>query len=107
MVLFSDVLDNFADVPNWVRAALALSLLMYEPVCTTFGATLGQHKMQIRVRKIGDETKPINLFQAIIRYFFKILLGWLSFISIFMSNKSRAIHDIVSGSVMVNAKTEA
>ena len=101
MILFSDVLSNFKDVPNWLRALLLISLFLYEPIATTFGGTIGNNIKGIRVRKNGDEVQSINFFQAIIRYFFKLLLGWLSFITIFSSDKKRAIHDIISGTVMV------
>ncbi len=106
MMLFADVLSSFKNVPDSVRALLYVLLLMYEPICTAFGATFGNHKMNIRVRKQSDETKRINIFQAIIRYFFKITLGWLSFISVFFNPKSRTLHDIISGSVMIKIKNE-
>jgi uncharacterized RDD family membrane protein YckC len=101
MLLFTDILDMFKNVPNWTRATLFISLLMYEPICTTFGATLGNDKMKIRVRKNSDATQSINIFQAIIRYSFKVLFGWISFITIFISPKSRTLHDMISGSIMI------
>lgn len=101
MILFSDVLSNFKDVPNWLRALLLIALFLYEPIATTLGGTIGNNIKGIRVRKNSDEVQSINFFQALIRYFFKLLLGWLSFITIFSSDKKRAIHDIVSGTVMV------
>lgn len=101
MIIFSDVLSSFKNVPDWLRAVLLLSLFLYEPIMTTFGGTIGNNFKGIRVRKNSDETESINIFQAIIRYFFKLLLGWLSFITIFSSTKKRAIHDILSGTVMI------
>lgn len=101
MIIFSDILSNFKNVPNWLRAVLLISLFLYEPIATTFGGTIGNNIKGIRIRKNADEAQSINIFQAIIRYFFKLLLGWLSFISIFSSNKKRAIHDIISGTVMI------
>lgn len=104
MILFSDILSNFKNVPNWLRAILLLSLFLYEPIMTTRGGTIGNNIKKIRVRKNSDENESINIFQAIVRYFFKLLLGWLSFISIFSSTKKRAIHDILSGTVMIKVK---
>lgn len=101
MIIFSDVLSNFKDVPNWLRGVLLISLFLYEPIATTFGGTLGNNIKGIRVRKNGNEIESISFFQALIRYFFKILLGWFSFITIFSSNKKRAFHDIISGTVMI------
>lgn len=104
MYFFSDILNSYQNVPNWVRAALFGSLLLYEPICTAFGATLGNHKMNIRVRKVSNESERINIVQAIIRFFFKIVLGWLSFITVFTSPKSRTLHDIICGSIMIKVE---
>lgn len=101
MIIFSDILAGFKNVPDWLRAILLISLFLYEPIATTFGGTIGNNIKRIRVRKDSDDTKQINIFQALIRYFFKLSFGWLSFITIFSSSKKRAIHDILSGTVMV------
>lgn len=102
MVLVSDVFNSYKEsLPNVLRVIAFVLLFMYEPLCTAFGATIGNQKSQIRIRKISDETQKINFFQAIIRFLLKITLGWLSFLSIFFSNKSRTIHDIVTGTVVI------
>jgi uncharacterized RDD family membrane protein YckC len=101
MIIISDILSNFKNVPDLLRAFLLISLFLYEPVATTFGGTIGNNIKGIRVRKNSNENQGINFFQALVRYFFKFLLGWLSFVSIFSSNKKRAIHDIISGTVMI------
>ena len=103
MYLFSDTLNSFENVPNWVRASLFISLLMYEPICTAFGATLGNHKMNIRVRKVSNENERINIFQALIRFFSN--LYWVGcLLLLFFSPKSRTLHDIICGSVMVKVE---
>ncbi|HEX8016619.1 MAG TPA: RDD family protein [Flavobacterium sp.] len=101
MIIFSDMLSGFKNVPDWLRAVLLISLFLYEPIATTIGGTIGNNIKRIRVRKDSDDTKQINIFQALIRYFFKLLFGWLSFITIFSNSKKRAIHDILSGTVMI------
>jgi len=101
MLLFTDILEMFDNVPNWVRMILFISLLMYEPICIAFGGTFGNLKMKIRVRKNSDMAQRINIFQSIIRYFFKVLLGWISFLAIFISPKSRTLHDMICGSIMI------
>ncbi|WP_428979163.1 RDD family protein [Flavobacterium cupriresistens] len=101
MIIFSDILSNFKNVPDWLRAVLLIALFLYEPIATTFGGTIGNNIKSIRVRKNSDSTKRINIFQALIRYFIKLLFGWLSFITIFSNSKKRALHDILSGTVMV------
>ena len=79
MAFFTIMLDGFKNIPVDLRMWLFISLVMYEPLCTTFGATLGNYKMGIRVRKNSDQSKRINIFQALIRYFFKTLFAWFSF----------------------------
>ncbi|PXY47174.1 RDD family protein [Flavobacterium hydrophilum] len=101
MIIFSDILSNFKNVPDWLRAILLIALFLYEPIMTTFGGTIGNNIKKIRVRKNSNENESINIFQALVRYTFKLLFGWLSFISIFSSTKKRAIHDILSGTVMI------
>ena len=102
MFAFASVLEKFDNVPDWVRIIMFAGLFIaYEPLCMTFGSTLGNYIKGIRVRKSSDSTKRINIFQAIVRYPIKVLLGWVSFLTINSNSKRRAIHDLVSGSVMV------
>ncbi|OAZ05495.1 RDD family protein [Flavobacterium succinicans] len=103
MYLASEILNLFENVPNYFRMIVFAGIWLYEPILTAFGATIGNDKMEIRVRSNSDHSKKINLFQAVIRFIIKILLGWLSFITVFSSKKSRTIHDYLSGSVMIKA----
>ena len=102
MFVFASILDKFDNVPDWVRMVMFAGLFIaYEPFCMTLGSTLGNYLKGIRVRKNSDSTKRINIFQAIIRYPVKVFLGWISFLTINSNPKRRAIHDLVSGSVMI------
>ena len=102
MFVFAAILDKFENVPDWVRMVLFIGLwVVYEPLCTTFGFTVGNYIKNIRVRQVSDSTKRINIFQALIRYALKILLGWISFLTIHSNNERRAIHDFAVGSVMI------
>jgi cytochrome bd-type quinol oxidase subunit 2 len=102
MFVFASVLDRFENVPDWVRIAMFAGLfVVYEPICMTLGATLGNYVKGIRVRKHTDPTKRINILQAIVRYPIKVLLGWVSFLTIHADPQRRAMHDLASGSVMV------
>ncbi len=102
MVFFTVMLDGFQNVPVDLRMWLFISLILYEPIFTTFGTTLGNFKKGIRVRKNSDHSKRINIFQAIVRSFFKIIFGWFSFLFFLTNKKNRTLHDIISGSVMIN-----
>lgn len=102
MFLAASILDRFENVPDWVRMILfVLLFIAYKPLCTTLGFTLGNYIKGIRVRQDSDSSKRINIFQAIIRYPIKVLLGWISFLTINSNPKRRAIHDLVCGSVMI------
>jgi uncharacterized RDD family membrane protein YckC len=102
MFAFASILDRFDNVPTWVRVVLFVGLwAVYEPLCTTLGFTVGNYIKQIRVRRVSDTTKRINLFQALIRYLLKFLLGWISFLTMHSNKERRAIHDFAAGSVMI------
>lgn len=102
MFISGSILDKYENVPDWVRISVFAGLFtVYEPVCMTFGSTLGNYLKGIRVRKDSDSTKRINLLQAIVRYPIKFFLGWISFLTIHSNPKKRAIHDLVAGSVMI------
>ncbi len=102
MFAFTSILDKFTDVPQWVRIVGFSGLFFaYEPLLMTFGCTFGNYIKGIRVRKSSDTDMKINIFQAVIRYLFKIILGWVSFFTINSNPRRRAIHDLVSGTVMV------
>ena len=104
MFAFSALLDKVANPPEYIRIVLFFSLFgIYEPVCVTLGCTLGNYMKGIRVRQVDNHKKRINFFQAFIRYLIKILLGWLSFLSVHMNRERRALHDLAAGSVVVFA----
>lgn len=75
-------------------------IILYEPILTSKFCTLGQAITGIRVRRV-DDLKKISILAAYFRYVVKIFLGFISFFSIIFSDKSRAIHDFTSGSVVI------
>lgn len=93
---------NNEEEAGLVKAIIFISIWgIYEPLSTTFGATLGNYLMKIRVRNENKYGKKINIFQALVRFIFKFTLGWLSFLTIHFNDERRAIHDIFAGSVML------
>jgi uncharacterized RDD family membrane protein YckC len=102
MFLISYILSSFEQTPDWLRAVLFIGLwFIYEPVCMTVGGTIGNRIMKLRVIKYNTNKDKINLFQAYVRFGVKLLLGWLSFLTINMNREKRAIHDFAAGSVMI------
>ncbi len=99
---FSFILDKTGNPPDWVKKILFFGLwVVYDPLCTSLGYTLGNYIKGIRVRKASDTSKRINLFQALVRYVFKMMLGWLSFLTINTNPRKQAIHDFIVGSVVI------
>lgn len=101
MVAISQLAGQFENFPPTIRVILFILILFYEPICTSMGGTLGNYLMKIRIRQYDNKNRKINLFQAIIRYIVKIMLGWLSFVTIHFNQEKRAIHDMVASSVMI------
>jgi uncharacterized RDD family membrane protein YckC len=102
MIAGASILDKYENPPDWIRIALFFGLFtIYEPVCTAFGCTLGNYIKGIRVRDADGAKKRINIFQAVVRYFVKLLLGWVSFLTIHGNSQRRAVHDFAAGSVMI------
>jgi uncharacterized RDD family membrane protein YckC len=105
MFAFSSMLETYENAPDWIRIALFIGIwVIYEPVCTSLGCTLGNYIKSIRVRRHNDMGKRINIFQALVRYIIKVFLGWLSFVTINTNVEKRAIHDLVAGSLMIKLK---
>ena len=101
MIICTSILDRFEHVQDWVTKVMCGVIVLYEPIFMAMGGTLGNYLKGIRVRKVSDTTKRINIFQSIGRYPVKLFLGWISFLTISGNTKRRAIHDLVSGTVMI------
>jgi uncharacterized RDD family membrane protein YckC len=81
-------------------AAFLGMFLIYEPVLTSYGCTLGQKITGIRVRKLAT-LQRISIPAAYLRILFKVFLGFLSLLTIPCTRDRRAIHDFISGSVVI------
>jgi uncharacterized RDD family membrane protein YckC len=104
MFIFSSVLENIQNVSDWIRIFLFIALwILYDPLCTSLGCTIGNYVKGIRVRQRENHSMRINFFQALIRYILKIFLGWLSFLTVYSNVERRALHDMVVGSVVIKA----
>ena len=101
MICSAGLLDSF-QAPDWMRPVMLLAIMgIYEPLSMIFGCTLGNYIIGIRARKVTDVTERISVLQAYVRYITKILLGWLSFLTINRNKERRAIHDLVAATVMI------
>ena len=76
-------------------AAIAVFLL-YEPVLVSLtGGTIGHYLTNLRV--VDDRTKRnVSFAKALVRFVIKSLLGWYSLISMWMTRRHQAVHDLLT-----------
>jgi uncharacterized RDD family membrane protein YckC len=84
----------------WIGAFIILS---YEPILTSKLCTLGQRITGISIRN-SESRGRISFLNAYLRTIIKLLLGIVSFVSIPITRKRRALHDFVARSVVVYAE---
>ncbi|NLR82349.1 RDD family protein [Chitinophaga eiseniae] len=102
MFIFGTLLEQVGEVPDGVRIGLFVFVwIVYEPLFTTLGATVGNYIKGIRVRQHNNTSRRLPFYRALFRYLVKCFLGWVSFLTIHTNKERRAIHDLLSGSVMI------
>lgn len=103
MMVISQLLGLFTHVAEAVRISLFVFLfLVYDPLLTSFlGGTLGHLVIGIRVKKESTERTNISLLAALFRFIIKSTLGWISLLTVTGNKRKRALHDLLSGSVVV------
>lgn len=101
----SSLFERIEQVPDYLRGILfVVVFILYEPILVSFGNTVGQLLLNIRVRDFNNPEKKLAFPYVIVRFIIKVFLGWLSFITVTFNINRRAIHDFVSGSVMIANK---
>jgi len=101
VIIVQILLAQFGVEGKMLAVGMAITIIVLGPLLVSMtGGTLGHHFVGIHVknRKTG---KNINIFAAILRFIIKIPLGLFSFILIFNTKRHLAIHDLVSGSVVL------
>ena len=83
-----------------VVAILAV-IFLYEPLATSYAATIGQRVMDLKVCDADNLNRRLPLWRSYVRFLVKLFLGWISLLTIHGTPERRAIHDYVSGSVVV------
>ncbi len=78
-------------------------LVAYEPILSAFSCTIGQFVMRIRVRRSQDRLR-IGLGRAVTRTFAKYMLGAASFLTMPKQREKRAMHDLLAGTLMLDAR---
>ncbi|MAW94191.1 MULTISPECIES: RDD family protein [unclassified Leeuwenhoekiella] len=108
MLLFTDIFSKFESVPDYYKiVAFVFVFLAYEPIMVSvFGFSLGHFLNDLRVKRHSNPSKNLNIFLAIVRFITKSLLGWISLLTISGNPERRAIHDMLSDSVVIFFKKE-
>jgi uncharacterized RDD family membrane protein YckC len=75
--------------------------VIFEPLLTTFACTPGQFAMRFRVRRAYDLRRPW-LHTTFLRWFVKVALGIISVLYLPTQKQRRALHDLASGTVVLN-----
>jgi uncharacterized RDD family membrane protein YckC len=105
IVFFSVRLAGETDL-DVVAAVVGIgAVVAYEPLCTVYGCTLGQVLMRFRVRT-SQGLKRINIGQAYGRFAVKYLLGVISFLTMPARSDRRAIHDLASETIVIEAAAD-
>ncbi|MBE0597419.1 MAG: RDD family protein [Desulfuromonadales bacterium] len=104
VVIFASLaIDSDSALAGYARIAVFLGMFfLYEPIFTSRFCTLGQKITGIRVRTFGSY-ENISIPAAYLRIIIKILLGFISLLSIPFTKDRRAVHDFASGSVVIMA----
>ncbi len=102
----TEILSLFDFVPNYIRGGLFfLVFFLYEPLLISlFGRTVGHLLCDLVVKNGENEKKNILFHLAVIRFILKVLLGWLSLLTVTGNEKNQAIHDFAANSVVINIK---
>jgi len=91
-----------AGVPGYLNLAIPfLMWFMLDPICVwRFCATPGHYVMGMRVERL-DGRGDLNLLVAIVRSLLKSATGWWSFIFALTTKKHQALHDLLTGAVVI------
>ena len=104
-MLATAIFSKIGYVSDTIRMVVFIFIfLLYDPLLTSiFGATIGHLIIGLKIRRAKDITRKLIFPMALIRFIIKGTLGFISLMTISTTKKNRAIHDIVAGSVVLQA----
>jgi uncharacterized RDD family membrane protein YckC len=83
-----------------------LLFVVYEPVLNRYATTVGQLLLRFRVRTIAGHCR-VPLWRGLVRVVSKYLLGIFSFVLMPIQKQRRALHDMISGTIVIDARRSA
>lgn len=103
LVITTYIFSTVEQVSDRARIiAFTFVFVLYDPICTSMlGGTLGHLMQGIIVRRESEPEKKISFSRAVLRFFIKALLGWVSLLTISGNMKGKALHDMLLGSVVL------
>jgi len=107
--IVTKIFESIGEVSDTTRLwTFVFVFILYDPLLTSIiGGTLGHRALNLRVKRNNDPKKNISFPVAVFRYVIKATVGIVSLLAVSMNANGRAIHDLVSGSiVIVNHKNE-
>ena len=84
-----------------LKVIAILFALSYEPLAITFYRTVGQIVVGIKVKSLSKDLK-ITLLNSYGRFGVRLILGWFSFLTMYDNSERRAIHDLMSNTIVVD-----
>jgi uncharacterized RDD family membrane protein YckC len=104
-VLAGMIFSVFEAAPGYVRAIVFVTIVfLYEPILVSFGGTIGHRANGIMVKSNTNRNKNIFFLFALVRSAIKWFLGWISFVTMITNPEKRAIHDLLSNSIVLYKK---
>jgi len=105
MMLMSWILGILNIESGMVRGICLGLVILYEPILVSVGGTIGQRLVGLRVRSFSSYSKDkskrsINFLYSLMRYAIKLMLGWISLLTIHSDDYGQAIHDKIGNSLM-------
>jgi hypothetical protein len=87
-------------IGRYIGFSAIVIFLLYEPVLVSLtGGTIGHYVSNLRV--VDDRTKGnVGFLKAFARFAIKTLLGWYSFISMGITRRHQAVHDLMTFSTV-------
>jgi uncharacterized RDD family membrane protein YckC len=95
-------------VTRSVWLAVIVAVVLYEPILvSTLGGTVGHRVTNLRV--VDDRRRGnLSFGKAVVRMVIKDLLGWYSFLSMTLTRRNQAVHDVLTHStVQIRDKSKA
>lgn len=111
IILMTFILSGLAvsklGLPTPIRIAIPTGLIfILDPLLVaTMGMTIGHRIMGMRICK-QDSLRKLNILEATLRFIVKVFFGWLSLVSVLITQRHQAIHDMAVKSLVIIANPE-